>query len=711
MRHLFAAIACTLLPGLLWTASLWAGTPASANPFFEKWDTPFGVPPFGEIEVEHYLPAFERGIERHTAEIRAITENDSAATFANTIEALERSGALLDRVSSVFYATRSSMTNDRIEAIAKEVAPQLSKHRDAILLDDTLFQRVQAVYDRKEELDLTAEQEKLLTESYKDFVRGGAKLPADKKDQMKEINARLSLLSLEFGANGLKENNRFELVVEDEADLAGLPDGVVAAAALTAKERGHEGKWAFTLHKPSMIPLLQYSERRELREKIYRGYMSRGNHDDELDNKKVLARIAALRVERAHLLGYKTHAHFVLEENMAKEPENVARMLHQVWKPALARAKAEAADMQKMIDEEGDAFKLESWDWWYYAEKIKKAKYNLDEEMLRPYFKLENVRDGAFDVASRLFGITFHERADLPKYHEDVTAFEVKDADGTHLGILYVDYFPRASKRGGAWMGSYRSQSKQGGKNIRPIIYNVGNFSKPTGDKPSLLSFDEVNTLFHELGHALHGLLSDCTYESLSGTAVARDFVELPSQIMENWASEPSVLKRYARHYKTDEPMPDELIEKIRRARHFNQGFATTEYLAASLLDLRWHTLTESKPDIDILKFERGAMAEIGLISEIIPRYRSTYFNHIFAGGYSSGYYAYIWAEVLDADAFEAFKETGDPLDPGVAKSFRRNILSTGGTMEPMESYKKFRGKEPGIEPLLKRRGLSSSQP
>lgn len=706
MRYLHAAIVCTF-----WAGLLWVGTPALANPLLEKWDTPFGVPPFDEIEAEHYLPAIERGIERHAEEIRAITENDSAATFTNTIEALERSGGLLDRVSAVFFATRSSMTNDRIAAIAKEVAPRLSKHRDAILLDDTIFQRVQAVHDRVDELDLTPEQEKLLTESYKNFVRGGAKLPADKKDRMKEINAKLSLLSLKFGENGLKENNRFELVIEDEADLAGLPESVVAAAAETAKERGHEGKWAFTLHKPSMIPLLQHSERRELREKIYRAYITRGNHDDELDNKKTLALTAALRVERAKLLGYKTHAHFVLEENMAKKPENVARMLHQVWKPALTRAKAEAADMQKMIDEEGGRFKLQSWDWWYYAEKVKKAKYDLDEEMLRPYFKLENVRDGAFEVASRLFGITFHERTDLPTYHEDVTAFEVKDADGTHLGILYVDYFPRASKRGGAWMGSYRRQSKQAGKDIRPIIYNVGNFSKPTGDRPSLLSFDEVNTLFHELGHGLHGLLSNCTYESLSGTAVARDFVELPSQIMENWASEPSVLKRYARHYKSDEPMPDELIEKIRRARHFNQGFATTEYLAASLLDLKWHRLAESRPDIDVLKFERDGMTEIGLIPEIIPRYRSSYFNHIFSGGYASGYYAYIWAEVLDADAFEAFRETGDPLDPDVAESFRQNILSSGGTMEPMESYKKFRGKEPDIGPLLRRRGLNNPQP
>ena len=679
---------------------------AADNPFFTQWETPFGVPPFNEIKLEHYSPAFEKGMKEEKEEVAAITANPAAPTFENTVEALERSGALLDRVSMVFFAMKSSMTNDELQAIAKEIVPKLSEHGDEIRLSEPLFQRIEAVYQQKDDLDLTPEQMRLLEENYKSFVRGGAKLSPEKKERLTEINSELSLLSLNFGEHVLKENNRFELVVEDEADLAGLPEGVIAAAAETAKERGHEGKWVFTLHKPSLIPFLQYSERRDLREKMYKGYINRGNHDDELDNKKICAEMAALRVEKAKLLGYETHAHFVLEDNMAKEPDKVYELLRKLWKPALARAKAEAAEMQKMIDEEGGDFKLQSWDWWYYAEKLKKAKYDLDEEMLRPYLKLENVLDGAFDVATRLYGLQFEKRSDVPVYHEDVTCYEVKEADGTHVGLLYADYFPRKSKRGGAWMSEFRAQSKEDGKNIRPVIYNVGNFSKPTGNKPSLLSFEETETLFHEFGHALHGLLSNCTYESLSGTNVSRDFVELPSQIMENWASEPEVLKMYARHYETDEPMPDELIEKIRKARHFNQGFATTEYLAASFLDMDWHTLTESDPDKDTLAFENEALDEIGLIPEIISRYRSPYFQHIFAGGYSSGYYSYIWSAVLDADAFEAFKETDDLFDAKTAKAFRENVLSKGNTDDPMKLYKQFRGKEPSIEPLLKRRGL-----
>jgi len=687
-------------------AVLLTGSKRSSNPFLGEWDTPFKVPPFDEIKLEQYKPAFDEGMKRHKEEIEAIIRNDSAPTFENTIEAMDRSGALLARVSRVFFAMRSSMTNDDIEVIAKDVAPRLSKHSDEIRLNNALFQRVRAVYEQRTKSDLTPEQGKLLEESHKSFVRGGAKLPPDKKDRLKELNAELSVLSLKFGENVLKENNRFELVIEDKADLAGLPSSVIAAAAETANERGHEGKWVFTLHKPSMIPFLQYSERRGLREKIYKGYINRGDNDDELDNKETLARMATLRIERAELLGYETHAHYVLEENMAKKPENVYKLLDELWQPALKRAKAEAADMQKMIDEEGGGFKLESWDWWYYAERVKKAKYDLDEEMLRPYFKLENVLAGAFELASRLFGLQFEERSDVPKYHEDVKVFEVKEADGTHVGILYVDYFPRASKRGGAWMGDFREQSIVNEKNIRPVIYNVGNFSKPTADKPSLLSFDEVNTLFHEFGHALHGLLSNCTYESLAGTNVARDFVELPSQIMENWASEPEVLKMYARHYETGEPMPDGLIEKVIKARHFNQGFATVEYLAASFLDMDWHTLAEAKSKTDVLEFEDKSLGKIGLIPEIISRYRSTYFRHIFAGGYSSGYYSYIWAQVLDADAFQAFKETGDLFDRKTAEAFRDNILSRGDTEDPMTLYKRFRGKEPSIEPLLERRGL-----
>jgi peptidyl-dipeptidase Dcp len=441
-----------------------------------------------------------------------------------------------------------------------------------------------------------------------------------------------------------------------------------------------------------------------LREKIYRAYFNRGNNDDEFDNKAIASRIAALRVKRANLLGYPTHAHFVLELNMAKVPGNVYDLLNRLWEPALKIAKKEAEEMQAIIDAERGGFKLQSWDWWYYAEKLKKAKYALDDELLRPYFKLENVIDGVFTVAANLYGLQFEERTDIPTYHEDVKVFEVKEDDGSHVGILYTDYFPRSSKRGGAWMNSLRKQSKIKGMNITPVIFNVGNFSKPTADKPSLISLEEVSTMFHEFGHALHGLLSDCTYETLSGTSVPRDFVELPSQIMENWALHPEVLKMYAKHYETGEPIPDDLIEKIKNAGHFNQGFATVEYLAASFLDMDWHTLTEAE-EKDIWEFENASMEKIGLIPEIIPRYRTPYFRHIFAGGYSSGYYSYIWAEVLDADAFEAFKEAG-LFDRETAQSFRENILAKGGTEDPMTMYINFRGAEPKVEPLLKKRGL-----
>jgi peptidyl-dipeptidase Dcp len=677
-----------------------------ANPFLVEWDTPFGVPPFDKIELANYQPAFDEAMRQHNGEIDAILADPSAPTFTNTIEALERSGASLSRVSNVFFAMNSSLTNEDMQEIAKVVAPELSKHEDEILLNDKLFLRVKSVYEQKDALGLNLEELKLLDEYYKGFVRGGANLNEKDKARLTVINGELSKLSLQFGENVLKENNRFELVIENEAELSGLPEAAIAAAKETAKERSHEGKWVFTLHKPSMIPFLQYSDERDLRQTIYKAYYSRGNNGDELDNKKILARMAALRAERAKLLGYETHAHYVLEDNMAKEPKNVYELLGKLWSPALERATVEAAEMQQMIDEEGGGFKLASWDWWYYAEKVKKAKYDLDEEMLRPYFKLENVRQGVFDVAGALFGLRFEERSDITKYHEDVTVFEVKDADGSQVCILYVDYFPRASKRGGAWMGEFRQQSKQDGKNIRPIIYNVGNFTKPTSDKPSLLSFDEVNTLFHEFGHALHGMLSDCTYETLAGTEVSRDFVELPSQLMENWASDPKVLKMYAKHYQTGEPMPDELIEKIKKSRHFNQGFATTEYLAASFLDLDWHTLDQPREVSDVLAFEDECLTELGLIPEIISRYRSPYFRHIFAGGYSSGYYSYVWAEVLDADAFQAFKEAGDIFDAKTAKSFRENILERGGTEDAMVLYTRFRGQDPSIEPLLERRGL-----
>ncbi len=676
----------------------------NGNPFLGAFDTPYGVPPFDSIKEEHYVPAFMEGIEREKTEIDAIANNTEVPTFENTIEALEATGDLLRRVSNTFDVLNNSMTNDRMQAIDEEMAPLRAKHRDDIMLNAKLFERVRAVYEQKDALDLTPEKTMLLEKYYKDFVRGGANLEEDKKARFREINEELSLLSIKFGQNVLKETNRFEMVIDNEEDLIGLPGAVISAAAETAAERGHEGKWIFTIHKPSMIPFLQYSERRELREKIFKAYINKGNHNDELDNKAILSKMAALRLERANLLGHKTHAHYVLEENMAKFPDNVYSLLDQLWKPALEMAKKEARELQAKINEGNGNFKLEPWDWWYYTEKLKKAKYDLDEESLKPYFELNNVREGAFYVANKLFGIRFEERNDIPKYHEDVKVFEVKEADGSHVGILYTDYYPRESKRGGAWMNSFRKQSRLGGMDIYPIITNNGNFPKPTGDTPALISSEDVGTLFHEFGHALHGLLSDSTYNRLSGTSVPRDFVELPSQIMENWVFEPEVLKAYAKHYKSGEVIPQELVEKLKKTGTFNQGFITVEYLAASYLDMDWHTLEKTEFQ-DAEKFENESMSRIGLIPEIVVRYKSPFFNHIFSGGYSSGYYSYIWAEVLDADAFQAFKETS-LFDQKTATAFKENILARGGTEDPMTLYLRFRGAEPSVEPLLKNRGL-----
>ncbi len=700
---------CVAIGLLSWSCSsvqapLEEGT---ANPFFSEWDTPYGVPPFDKIKEPHYLPAFEKGFEEQSQEVKAIAEAAEAPTFENTVEALERSGALLTNVSNVFYRAVSANTNDEIQAIAKKVAPMRSKHRDDILLNEKLFQRLTVVYGQRDELELGTEQDRLLEETYKDFVRGGANLDEQDKAALREINKELSLLSVQFGENVLKENNSFELVIDKEEDLAGLPETLVTGAKEEAEERGHAGKWVFTLHRPSINPFLQYSEKRELREKIFKGYINRGNNDNELDNKDNAAKIAALRVKRANLLGYETHAHYVLEENMAKNPEGVYDLLNRLWEPSLARAKDEERALQGLIDREGGGFELAAWDWRYYAERLRKEKYALDDSVLRPYFELDNVIQGAFTVANKLYGITLEERTDIPKYHEDVKVFEVKEADGSHIGILYTDYFPRASKRGGAWSSAFRKQYRLEGENVTPVIVNVGNFSKPTGDNPALLNFTEVNTLFHEFGHALHQLLSDCTYESLSGTSVPRDFVELGSQIMENWTSEPEVLSLYAKHFETGEVIPSELVEKLEEASKFNQGFETVEYLAASFLDMDWHTLTEAVEQ-DTLKLEEESLNKIGLIPEIVVRYRSPYFNHIFSGGYSAGYYSYIWSEVLDADAFQAFKETS-LFDQATAKSFRENILARGGTEDPMTLYKRFRGAEPRIEPLLVRRGLTGS--
>ena len=675
------------------------------NPFFKEGSTPFQTPPFDEIKIDYYLPAFEEGIRLQKAEVDVIINNTKKPTFVNTIEAMEKSGKLLTKVSSVFYNLNSANTNDEMQSIAKTVAPMLSKHNDDINLNEKLFARVKAIFNEKDKLSLTTEQKTVLKNYYDDFIRGGANLNNEQKEKFRKINEELSLLSLKFGENLLKETNSIGLIIENKNDLAGLPESVIQSAFELGKTKGHEGKWVFTLQKPSFIPFLQYSEKRNLREVIFKAYINRGNNNNEFDNNKTLSSIAALRVERANLLGYKTHADYILEKNMAKNPETVYKFLNDLWKPALNRAKMEIDDMQKIINNEGNNFKLEAWDWWYYAEKVKKEKYDLDEEMLRPYFKLENVLQGVFDVASKLYGIKFVERNDIPTYHPDVKVIEVKEAEGKHIAILFTDYFPRDSKRSGAWMNSFRDQSNIGSNFITPIISNVGNFSKPTSDKPSLLSLDEVNTLFHEFGHALHGLLSNSVYPSVSGTSVPRDFVELPSQVMENWALAPEVLKMYARHYQTNEPMPEDLIKKIENSQLFNQGFETVEYLAASFLDMDWHALTVPE-EKDVTGFEKESLNKIGLIPEIESRYQSTNFQHIFSGGYSSGYYSYIWAAVLDADAFEAFEEKG-LFDHATALSFRKNILEKGGSEDPMELYKRFRGREPKVDALLKRRGLN----
>jgi peptidyl-dipeptidase Dcp len=678
------------------------------NPFFQAYDTPYNVPPFDKIKNEHFKPAILEGIKKHEEEINAIANASAAPTFDNTILAMENAGELLSNVNVVFSNFNSANTNKEIQNIAKETAPNLSAHRDNIYLNEKLFARVKTLWDTKETLGLNLEQAKILDNSYKDFVRSGANLSDSDKGILRKINGELSLTSLKYGQNILAETNKYELVIESKKDLAGLPQGLIDAAAADAKAKGKEGKWVFTLSNSSVMPFLQYSSNRELRKQIWNAYQTRGNHDDELDNKKNAVELANLRGQKARLLGYKSHANYVLEESMAKTPENVNKLLNDLWKPAIEIAKTEASDIQKMMVKDGIKGAVQPYDWRYYTEKIRKERFDLDEEELKPYFSLENVRKGVFQVTGKLYGIQFKELNNVPKYHPDASVWEVTEANGTLVGIIYMDFFPRDSKRGGAWMTSYRTQKTVDGKRLAPVISIVCNFTKPSGDTPALLTFDEVSTFFHEFGHALHGLLSNVTYKSLAGTSVPRDFVELPSQIMENWAAEPEVLKMYAKHYKTGEVIPEALVNKLKKAGTFDQGFATTEYLAASLLDLAYHSQTKDITT-DANSFEKTAMTKIGLFESIIPRYRSTYFSHIFAGGYSSGYYSYIWSGVLDTDAFEVFKTT-TLFNPEKAKSFRENVLEKGGTEDPMVLYKRFRGGEPSIEPLLRKRGLDKKE-
>ncbi|HKK58701.1 MAG TPA: M3 family metallopeptidase [Salinivirga sp.] len=704
-KIMLAVLASGLLLGACSNGSKDKGTDKSENPFFSKFDTPYQVPPFDKIKTTHYMPAFKKGMEEHKKEIQAIINNEKPATFENTIEALDNSGMMLRRVSSVFSNLKSSTTNDELQEIANKVSPLKSKHYDDINLNAELFERIKTVYDKKDELDLSTAQLKLLEDTYKKFVRNGANLPADKQERLRTINKELSQLSLKFDENLLAETNNYKLFIDNEADLAGLPESVRTGAAEAAKAAGKDGQWLFTLHKPSLIPFLQFSEKRDLREKLYTAYITRCDHNDEYDNKEILKKMVKLRVEKGQLMGFDTYAHYVLDDRMAKTPERVFELLNQLMDAGNEVAKKERAEMQQMINDEGNDFKLKPWDWWYYAEKLRVKKYNFNEESTRPYFKLETVRDGMFEVANKLWGLKFKKRDDLPVYHKNAMAFQVMEENGDHVGILYMDFFPRASKSSGAWMNSFMKQHTKDDQRVAPVISVVTNFSKPTGDKPSLLTFDEVSTLFHEFGHALHGLLSDTKYYTQSGTSVPRDFVELPSQIMENWAAQPEVIKMLGKHYKTGETIPDELIKKMKAASLHNQGFGLTEFIGAGLLDMHWHMQTD-KDIKEVKAFENEVREKIGLIPEIEFRYRSPYFSHIFAGGYAVGYYGYAWAEILDADAFQAFKENG-LFDEETAKKFRDHVLSVGGSDEAMKNYVKFRGKEPTIDALLERRGLN----
>lgn len=669
-----------------------------------EFTTPFGVPPFDKIELEDYMPAFKEAIAQQQKEVDDIVGQTAAPDFENTIVALDQSGSLLRKVNAVFSGLNSANTNDEMQALSRELSPLLSKNSDDIRLNKDLFARVKAVYDNRESLNLNKEQKKLLEETYKSFVRGGANLDAEQQTRLRELNSEISMLQLTFGQNMLKETNAFQLVIENKDDLAGLPESLILNAEVAARAAGLEGKWLFTLHNPSVMPFLQYADNRALREKIFKGYINRGNNGNDADNKDVVLKLVTLRLEKAKLMGYDDYASFVLEDRMAKTSDKVYALLDEIWKPALGKAKEELADINAEIKKEGGNFEAEGWDWRYYFEKAKKAKFDLDENQVRPYLKLENVRDGAFLLANKLYGITFTPIKEIPLPHPDAQAFECKDKDGTHLGVLYMDFFPRASKRGGAWCGTYRSQTYKDGKRQGPVVTIVCNFSQPAPGQPALLSADEAETLFHEFGHGLHNLFKDVHYYGVSG--VPRDFVELPSQVMEHWVFEPELLKEYAKHYETNEVILAELIEKLDKSGKYGQGFATTEYLAASLLDMDFHVLKEVHEGADVMKFEETVLGERGLLKQIPSRYRTTYFNHTMGGGYTAGYYSYIWAEVLDADAYQAYKETGDIFNQEVAAKFREYVLTPGGIDDAMDMYKNFRGKEPNTEPLLKNRGL-----
>jgi len=679
-----------------------------ANPLLSSFQTPFQLPPFSEITEDHYIEAIDHALEEAKKEIGSIIKNTDEPTFENVIEALEKSGQILTRNSTILFNLNSAETNDEIQKITQDISPKLAAFESEVKQDSDLFQKVKVIFDKKEELNLTPEQQKLLNNTYLDFVRRGVELEGEDKKRFKEISIELSKLSLKFSENVLAETNSFELIIEDESNLSGLPDDVRSRAAQLAIQKGQAGKWIFTLQAPSYIPFVEYADSRVLREQMFMAYMSKCVKGDEHDNQEIIKEVIALKAELSNLLGYPTFAHYILEERMAGDPEKVLAFLNDLLHKSLAKARAEVDEIKEYMKTVGADHELQRWDWAYYSEKLRKEKYELDDELVKPYFKLENVIDGVFKTAEKLFDVKFIENTSLPKYHDEVRTYEVVDSNGDGVAVFLVDFFPRKGKRGGAWMTSFRGEKKDGGNRVLPQVSIVCNFTPSSDDSPSLLKFDEVKTLFHEFGHALHGMLADTTYESLAGTNVYWDFVELPSQIMENWCYEKECLDLFANHYETGELIPEELVDRIIRSSTYHEAYATLRQISFALLDMKWHSMSveDAKNVGSVFDFEKNAFAPTELFPEVSNTNMSVQFSHIFAGGYAAGYYSYKWAEVLDADAFSLFKEKG-VFDKDTANSFKENVLSKGGTEHPMDLYKKFRGKEPTVDALLKRAGLA----
>ncbi len=699
MKKYLLSIKALCLSGIL----LFSGTTMKAeNPFFGEYNTPYNIPPFEKIQIADYMPAFEEAIAQHNQEIAAIVNNRAVPDFENTIVALDNSGEMLEKVSYVFSGLYEVVSTPEFQKVGAQVFPMLAAHSDEIKMNEGLFQKIKSVYDNRAKFNLTTPQLRLLEKYYKDFARNGALLSEEKKAELKDINDQLSKLCLQFGDNILKDTNKWTLVVDNEKDLAGLPASSIAVAAEEAKAMGKEGKWVFTLHAPSRLPFLTYADNRDLREKMYKAYTNIANNNDENDNKAIINQILKLRLQKAKLFGFDSFAAYQMDNVMAKTVEDAEELLYKVWKPAVEKAHEEIADMQKYLDNHGGNFKIAAWDYYYYAEKVKKEKFNFDENDVRAYFPIENVRKGIFTMAERLYGITFKEVNNVPVYHPDVKVYEVLDKDGKHLSMFMTDYYARGGKRQGAWMFVY--QEANGTKDVRPIVYNVGNFSKPTADSPSLLTLDEVETMFHEFGHGLHGMLTRTQYKGNAGTNVDRDFVEFPSQLHEHWMLEPELLKVYARHYKTGEVIPDELVNKLIESSKFNQGFVNTELAGAALLDIEWHKLNDGK-DVDVAKFEANVSKKLGMPEEIGYRYRSTYFNHIFSSDqYAAGYYTYLWAQVLDCDGYEVFMKEG-VFNPETAARLK-HVLESGNDEDPMKLYEGFAGHRPDADALLRDKGL-----